>query len=82
MRRHRGPDDKWGERVHAVVVPRAGTTPDADALMRYCRTLIADYKCPRSVSFRDEPLPVSGAGKILKTELRKPFWAGRDRQVN
>ncbi|MEX2480262.1 MAG: long-chain-fatty-acid--CoA ligase [Gammaproteobacteria bacterium] len=76
------PDEKWGERVHAVVVPRAGATPAAEDLMSFCRTRIADYKCPRSISFRDEPLPVSGAGKVLKTELRKPFWSGRDRQVN
>ncbi len=76
------PDDKWGERVHAIVVPRAGTHPDPTALMAHCRTLIADYKCPRSVGFQEEPLPLSGAGKVLKTELRKPFWAGRARQVN
>ena len=76
------PDDKWGERVHAIVVPRAGTNPAPAALMAHCRALIADYKCPRSVSFQDEPLPLSGAGKVLKTELRKPFWAGRGRQVN
>jgi len=76
------PDDKWGERVHAIVVPRAGSAPEPAALIAHCRRLIADYKCPRSVSFRDEPLPLSGAGKVLKTELRKPFWAGRDRQVN
>jgi long-chain acyl-CoA synthetase len=76
------PDDKWGERVHAIVVPRAGSEPDPAALIAHCRQLIADYKCPRSVSFRGEPLPLSGAGKVLKTELRKPFWAGRDRQVN
>ncbi|MCB1746953.1 MAG: long-chain fatty acid--CoA ligase [Gammaproteobacteria bacterium] len=76
------PDEKWGERVHAVVVPREGANPDPKDLMAFCRSLIADYKCPRSVSFRDEPLPLSGAGKVLKTELRKPFWSGRDRQVN
>jgi long-chain acyl-CoA synthetase len=76
------PDDKWGERVHAIVVPRPGTRPEPAALMAHCRKLIADYKCPRSVSFQDEPLPLSGAGKVLKTELRKPFWAGRARQVN
>ena len=76
------PDDKWGERVHAIVVPRPGTNPEPAALMAHCRKLIADYKCPRSVSFQDEPLPLSGAGKVLKTELRKPFWAGRGRQVN
>jgi len=76
------PDDKWGERVHAVVVPRAGSAPTPESLMTHCRKLIADYKCPRSVSFREEPLPLSGAGKILKTDLRKPFWEGRSRQVN
>ena len=43
---------------------------------------IAGYKLPRSFSFRTEPLPLSGAGKVLKTELRKPFWEGRERQVN
>ena len=76
------PDDKWGERVHAVIVLADGVEPDAAALMAHCRALIADYKCPRSISFRDEPLPLSGAGKILKTELRKPFWANKEHQVN
>ena len=76
------PDDKWGERVHAIVVPRPGKHPDPADLMAHCRQLIADYKCPRSISFRAEALPLSGAGKVLKTELRKPFWAGLGRQVN
>ena len=76
------PDDKWGERVHAIVVPRPGRNPAPAELIAHCRRLIADYKCPRSVSFREEALPLSGAGKVLKTELRKPFWAGRARQVN
>ena len=76
------PDDKWGERVHAIVVLRADMQAEPAALIAHCRNLIADYKCPRSVSFRDEALPLSGAGKVLKTELRKPFWAGRGRQVN
>ena len=76
------PDDRWGERVHAVIVLADGVEPDAAALMTHCRALIADYKCPRSISFRDEPLPLSGAGKILKTELRKPFWADKEHQVN
>jgi long-chain acyl-CoA synthetase len=44
--------------------------------------LIANDKCPRSIEFADAPLPLSGAGKILKTELRKPYWDGRDRAVN
>lgn len=76
------PDDKWGEAVHAIVVPRAGEAPDPDALIAHCRTLIAPFKCPRSVEVRAEPLPKSGAGKIQKFELRKPFWEGRDRGVS
>ena len=76
------PDEKWGERVHAVVVPAEGASPNAKDLMAHCRKLIAAFKCPRSISFRDDPLPLSGAGKVLKTELRKPFWEGAERQVN
>jgi len=76
------PDDKWGERVHAIVRCKDGMSVDADALMAHCHELIAGYKCPRSVEFRDEPLPLSGAGKILKTELRKPYWEGHNKQVN
>ena len=76
------PDEKWGERVHAVVVLKAGAAPDAEALMAHCRSLIADFKCPRSVEFRDTPLPLSGAGKILKTVLREPYWTNRNRKVN
>jgi acyl-CoA synthetase (AMP-forming)/AMP-acid ligase II len=74
------PDADWGERVHAVVVKRPGTDVAADQLIAHCKTLIAGYKCPRSVEFRDA-LPLSGAGKVLKTELRKPYWEGRERQV-
>jgi long-chain acyl-CoA synthetase len=75
------PEDTWGESVHLVVVPRAGETPNPDAIIAHCRTLIAPYKCPRSVQVREEPLPKSGAGKIQKFELRAPFWEGRDRNV-
>ena len=49
---------------------------------RHCDELIAGYKRPRSYTFRQEPLPLSAAGKILKSELRKPFWEGRDRQIS
>ena len=76
------PDDTWGEAVHAIVVPKSGQKIEPDALIAHCRTLIAGYKCPRSVEVRVEPLPLSGAGKILKTELRKPHWQGRERGVN
>ncbi|MDP6707341.1 MAG: long-chain-fatty-acid--CoA ligase [Alphaproteobacteria bacterium] len=76
------PDSDWGERVHAVVRLLEGETLSEAALIHHCRGLIANYKCPRSVDFRDEPLPLSGAGKILKTELRRPFWEGHEKQVN
>ena len=74
------PDDRWGERVHAVVVLRPGQSLTAEALIAHCRTLIAGYKCPRSVEFR-EALPLSAAGKVLKVDLRAPFWAGQGRNV-
>ncbi len=75
------PDPKWGERVHAVIVRRAGVEMTGDDLVEHCRTLIAGYKCPRSVEFRDA-LPISGAGKILKAQLREPYWADAARKVN
>ncbi len=76
------PDDKWGEAVHAIVVPRDGEAPDGDAIIGHCRQLIAHYKCPRSITIRTEALPKSGAGKIQKFELRAPYWEGHDRQVH
>ncbi len=76
------PDDKWGERVHAIVRLRAGMQATADDLIAHSHTRIANYKCPRSVEFREDPLPLSGAGKILKAELRKPFWIGKEKRIN
>lgn len=76
------PDPKWGERVHAVIVPKAGAKIDADSIAPHCRMLIAGYKCPRSVDIRMDPLPKSAAGKILKTELRHPHWENQDRNVS
>jgi len=74
------PDERWGERVHAVIVARQGSQLSDRALIDHCRALIADYKCPRSVDFKPT-LPLSAAGKILKAELREPFWKGRGRNV-
>ena len=74
------PSEQWGEAVHAVVVLKPGAAATEDELSAHCKALIAGYKCPRSLEFR-AALPVSGAGKILKTELRKPFWEGRERNV-
>jgi long-chain acyl-CoA synthetase len=76
------PDAQWGERVHAIVVPREGASVTVEALIEHCRARIAGYKCPRSVEVRHEPLPMSGAGKILKRELRAPYWAEMSRAVN
>ncbi len=76
------PDEQWGEAVHAVVVPREGSALTEAELITHCRTRIAGYKVPKSVSFQSEPLPKSGPGKVLKRNLRAPFWEGRDRQIN
>jgi long-chain acyl-CoA synthetase len=76
------PDEKWGEAVHAEVVPRPGVTVTGEELINHARTLIAGYKVPRSVHVRTEALPKSGAGKILKRDLRDPFWEGKSRSVN
>ena len=76
------PDDRWGEAVHAVVVPRPGTEPTADGIIAHVRVTVAGYKVPKSVSFRTEPLPLSAAMKVLKRELRAPFWEGRARAIN
>ena len=67
------PDENWGERVHAVVVPRPGVAVTPEELRDFCRRHLANYKVPRSVAFVDT-LPVSGAGKILKRELRTMHW--------
>jgi acyl-CoA synthetase (AMP-forming)/AMP-acid ligase II len=74
------PSEQWGETVHAVVVRKPGQDVTPEALIAHCKTLIAGYKCPRSVAFVDA-LPISGAGKVLKTKLREPFWQGRERAV-
>lgn len=75
------PDDRWGEAVHAVVAPRPGSSLSAEELREYCKSLIAAYKVPRSVDFVDA-LPKSGAGKILKRELREKYWVGFTRAVH
>jgi long-chain acyl-CoA synthetase len=68
--------------VHAVVRLKPDASATDAELIAACHTRIANYKCPRSVTIQAEPLPVSGAGKILKAELRKPYWAGREKRVN
>jgi long-chain acyl-CoA synthetase len=63
------PDKTWGERVHAFVVPKLDSNPAPTDLIAHCRSLIAGYKCPKSVTLRREPLPVSGVGKVRKIDL-------------
>ncbi|TNF83374.1 long-chain-fatty-acid--CoA ligase [Pseudomonas sp. ICMP22404] len=75
------PSQEWGESVHAAVVLKPGHSCSGEELGLHCRQLIANYKVPRSYSF-EKNLPVSGAGKILKREIRRPFWTQSGRQVN
>jgi acyl-CoA synthetase (AMP-forming)/AMP-acid ligase II len=65
------PDPRWGEAVHAVVVPRPGASISAADIVAHCKASIAGFKCPRSVEIRVEPLPISGTNKILKARLRE-----------
>ena len=76
------PSEEWGEAVHAIVVLNDGATATEAEIIQHCREWIANYKLPKSVSFREEPLPLSGAMKVLKRDLRAPFWEGRERSVN
>jgi long-chain acyl-CoA synthetase len=76
------PHDMWGEAVHAVVVCKPAMNVTADDLIAHARTQIAGYKVPRSIEFVQEALPKSGAGKILKRNLRDKYWEGRSRNVN
>ncbi|MDT7572195.1 MAG: hypothetical protein QOE05_2369 [Actinomycetota bacterium] len=76
------PDEIWGEAVHAVVVLKPDMTASEDELIAHTRGLIAAYKVPKTVELRTDPLPLSGAMKVLKRELRAPYWQGRERSVN
>jgi acyl-CoA synthetase (AMP-forming)/AMP-acid ligase II len=75
------PSEEWGEAVHAVVVVRPGAELDEGEVTEFARTKLASYKLPRSVSFTDE-LPKTGSGKILKRQLRDPFWQGHTTRVS
>ena len=74
------PDGEWGEAVHAIVVVRPGQTLTKDQITAYAREHLAGYKVPRSLSYLTE-IPRTGSGKILKRDLRKPFWEGRKSRV-
>ena len=74
------PDKQWGELVHAAVVLRHPV--NTQELIAFCKKYIAGYKVPKSIDIWDEPLPQSGPGKILKRQLRAPYWEGQETQLN
>jgi fatty-acyl-CoA synthase len=75
------PDEKWGEAVKAIVVPRSGRKPEAAAIIAFARARLAHFKCPSSVDFADA-LPRNPSGKLLKRVLREPYWRGHERRIN
>jgi acyl-CoA synthetase (AMP-forming)/AMP-acid ligase II len=75
------PSERWGETPKAIVVPAAGAAPSPEELIAHCRERLARYKAPTSVDFVDA-IPRNPAGKILKRELRRPYWEGAGRGVN
>jgi long-chain acyl-CoA synthetase len=76
------PNDTWGEAVHAIVVLKDGVKATGDELIDHTRKILAGFKVPKSVEFREDPLPLSGAFKPLKRELRERYWEDGDRQVS
>jgi acyl-CoA synthetase (AMP-forming)/AMP-acid ligase II len=74
------PDERWGEVPKAIVVAAPGVEFDGDALLAYCREQLAAFKCPKSVDVLDE-LPRNPTGKVLKKDLRAPYWEGKERRV-
>jgi long-chain acyl-CoA synthetase len=75
------PHPAWGEAVHAIVSASPGAVLEPAAIIAHCRSLIAGYKCPRTVEVREQPLPLSGANKIDKPRLRAPFWQDRASRI-
>ena len=73
------PDETWGEAVYAVVVPRGEVT--SDELVEHCKKHLGGYKIPKEIALQAEPLPKSGPGKVLKRELREPYWEGREVRI-
>ena len=72
------PDERWGEVPKAVVVAAPGATIDTERCSAWCREHLAAFKCPKTIDVVAE-LPRNPTGKILKKELRNPYWAGHER---
>ncbi|GLI33080.1 long-chain-fatty-acid--CoA ligase [Desulforhabdus amnigena] len=75
------PDEKWGERVQAVVVLKPDQKVNEEELIAHCKSLLAGYKCPKAIDFRDS-LPTTAVGKILRKDIKKTFWQGYERTIN
>jgi len=75
------PDKKWGESVKACIVLKPNTIKNETKIISECKKILASYKCPKSIDFLTE-LPRSTSGKVLKRQLRKPYWVASNKQVN
>ena len=75
------PDERWGEAVKACIVLKPGETADVADIIAFAKTRIAGYKVPKSIDIVPA-LPRNPSGKILRRELRAPYWEGRERMVN
>lgn len=76
------PDERWGEAVTAIVAVKPGKSITENELIEFCSDRLADYKVPKRVEIRESELPKSATGKIMKKELREPYWQGHNRRVN
>ena len=74
------PHERWGEAVHAVVVPAPGHVVDLDGLVAHCTGVLARFKAPQSLEVTDE-IPRNAGGKVLKAALRERHWTGHERRV-
>lgn len=74
------PDSRWGEAVKALIILHAGASASETELLGHCRTMLAAYKVPKTIEYRDS-FPLVPSGKISKKELREPYWNGHERQV-
>ncbi len=75
------PDEKWGERVQAVVVLKPDQEVREEELIAHCKGRLAGYKCPKAIVFQDS-LPTTAVGKILRKDIKKTFWQGYERTIN
>jgi acyl-CoA synthetase (AMP-forming)/AMP-acid ligase II len=76
------PSEQWGESVHAILRLNEGLEVTDEEIFNHCREYIAGYKVPQSIEIRTEAFPITGAGKIMKNELREPYWLNETRAIN